>query len=77
MQSRVSAKVALLVCFHLCFVVFIVFSLLGTSKIQVGGCDKSYMYFEEILLGLCCISCLITLKWMFVVQFIELHDLCI
>jgi hypothetical protein len=34
-------KVALLVCFHLCFVVFIVFSLLGTSKIQVGGCDKS------------------------------------
>jgi hypothetical protein len=27
--------------FHLCFIVFIVFSLLGTSKIQVGGCDKS------------------------------------
>ena len=23
--------------FHLCFVVFIVFSLLGTSKIQLGG----------------------------------------
>jgi hypothetical protein len=27
--------------FHLCFIVFIVFSLLGTSKIQVGRCDKS------------------------------------
>jgi hypothetical protein len=26
---------------HLCFVVFIVFSLLGIRKIQVGGCDKS------------------------------------
>jgi hypothetical protein len=34
-------KVALLVCFDLCFIVFIVFSLLGTSKIQVGGYDKS------------------------------------
>ena len=36
-----------------------------------------YMHFGEILLELCCISCLITLKWMFFVQFIELHDLCI
>jgi hypothetical protein len=27
--------------FHLCFIVFIFFSLLGTSNIQVGGCDKS------------------------------------
>jgi hypothetical protein len=27
--------------FHLCFNFFIVFSLLGTSKIQVRGCDKS------------------------------------
>ena len=27
--------------FHLCFVVFIVFSLLETSKIQAKGCDKS------------------------------------
>ena len=27
--------------FHLCFVIFIFFSLLGTSKIQVGGYDKS------------------------------------
>jgi hypothetical protein len=26
------------ICFHLCFVVF---SLLGTNKIQVGGCNKS------------------------------------
>ena len=33
-----------------------------------------YMHFGDILLGLCCISFLITLKWMFVVQFIELHD---
>ena len=36
-----------------------------------------YVHFREILLGLCCNSCLITLKWMFAVQFIELHDLCI
>ena len=27
--------------FHLCFVVFIVFSLLEISKILVEGCDKS------------------------------------
>ena len=28
--------------FYLCFVVFIVFNLLGTSKIQVGGGVISY-----------------------------------
>ena len=55
--------------FLLCFVVFIVFSLLWTSKIQVGGVTSHeiwliYMHFREILLGLCCITCLITLKWM-------------
>ena len=27
--------------FHLCFIVFIIFSLLRTSKIQIGGCEKS------------------------------------
>ena len=36
-----------------------------------------YIYFKEIQLGLCCITCLITLKWTFVIQFIKLHDLCI
>jgi hypothetical protein len=30
-------KVALLVCFYLCFVLFVVFRLLRTSRIQVGG----------------------------------------
>ena len=36
-----------------------------------------YLHFREILLGLCCMSYLIILKWMFVVQFIKFHDLCI
>ena len=36
-----ASKIGFVSLFDLCFVVFIVFSLLGTNKIQVGGYDKS------------------------------------
>jgi hypothetical protein len=38
---RVPVKVALLICLICVLLFFIFFNLLRTSKIQVGGCDKS------------------------------------